>query len=280
MYADLGSDWAKMFSQLPPLGSCMVATRNAAAILQRRTRYPSLTTTVGGDKGAGGGLWLDFRLLGSARALHLRRESGHLFGIEILDESGWCVHTITMTDESDLDAFFDWVRLHQACAAQHKHTWPSANRGDATSAAAAAAGATGPSMTTVNTSHHTITVPLMDILEDCVRHRFPLQVTVPGSAAVHRLEFTTEWIHTDGDWSVLAGEETAFHFHSHLRGGTTMQEDLQREGQSKLILHAITDSARTVAHISVADPALEPAWNACIARLAQSSACETSYGQR
>src|SRR6185503_18873293 len=88
--------------------------------------YPELAITTGGDKAASGegGLLLEFRNLGQARAVHERRESGHLFGVEFSDEAGVLIHRFTLTPESHLDEFLEWVRLHQACSAEESKLLP------------------------------------------------------------------------------------------------------------------------------------------------------------
>jgi hypothetical protein len=105
-----------MFEQLPLIGEGLVMTRNEAAILGRRMIFPELAFTTRGTKGASGqgGLWFDFRALGAARAVHLRCESGHIFGIEFADAAGATIHRFTATKASNLDNFLGWVRLHQA----------------------------------------------------------------------------------------------------------------------------------------------------------------------
>jgi hypothetical protein len=115
---DLGDDWKRMFEQLPLIGEGLVMTRNEAAILGRCMTFPELAFTTHGIKGASerGGLWLDFRALGAARAVHLRCESGHIFGVEFADGAGHTIHRFTATPTSNLEMFLGWVRLHQACS--------------------------------------------------------------------------------------------------------------------------------------------------------------------
>jgi hypothetical protein len=100
------------------IGEGLVMTRNEAAILGRRMTFPELAFTTRGTKGASGqgGLWFDFRALGAARAVHLRSESGHVFGIEFADAAGATIHRLTATNASNLEIFLGWVRLHQGCS--------------------------------------------------------------------------------------------------------------------------------------------------------------------
>ncbi len=118
LHVHLGRHWKRMFEQLPLIGEGLVMTRNEAAILGRRMIFPELAFTTRATKGASGqgGLWFDFRALGAARAVHLRCESGHIFGIEFADAAGATIHLFTATKASNLDNFLGWVRLHQECS--------------------------------------------------------------------------------------------------------------------------------------------------------------------
>ncbi|MDB6153250.1 MAG: hypothetical protein JWL90_1703, partial [Chthoniobacteraceae bacterium] len=122
---NLGTDWARMFEHLVVAKAGLLMTRNAVAILERRMKYPALSVTSGGGKGASGhgGLWVNFGRLDAARAVHMREKTGHLFGVEFANAAGQIVHRFTLTKESDMDEFFAWARLHQACAAHPAASW-------------------------------------------------------------------------------------------------------------------------------------------------------------
>jgi hypothetical protein len=121
---NLGGSWKRMFEQLPLIGEGLVMTRNEAAILGRRMTFPELAFTIHGTKGASGqdGLWFNFQAFAAARAVHLRCESGHIFGAEFADPEGCTIHRFTTTPASNLEAFLGWVRLHQACSG-HRSAW-------------------------------------------------------------------------------------------------------------------------------------------------------------
>jgi putative heme degradation protein len=121
----LGADWSRMLSTLSLTGSGLVMTRNEGAIVGHRMVIPPLHLAGDGKKAAGDGgqLLLDFRHFGTAYAIHIRRKVGHVFGVEFEDTAGHTIHRFTLTPESDMDEFFAWVRLHQACAAHSSAVW-------------------------------------------------------------------------------------------------------------------------------------------------------------
>ncbi len=196
--ADLGLDWPRMFSQLPLLGPGLVVTRHAAAILGRRMSYPELSVTRGCVKGASGesGLWLDFRRLGSAMAWHRRRETGHVFSVEFSDETRQAIHCFSLSPGSDLDAFFDWVRLHQACSVEQ----PGAT--DADSAPEDAHAFQRPSDSGA----------LIAILAACREQELPVRVTVTTPAVRHRATFVPTGLQHFDDWWFASDDHVGLHF--------------------------------------------------------------------
>jgi hypothetical protein len=170
LYVHLARHWKRMFEQLPLIGEGLVMTRNEAAILGRRMIFPELAFTTRGTKGASGqgGLWFDFRALCAARAVHLRCESGHIFGIEFADAAGATIHRFTATKASNLDNFLGWVRLHQACSGRGS---AAAERGRRSDGPASGGG------------------PLVSLFAACCEQRLRVQATVHTSAVVQRAHF-------------------------------------------------------------------------------------------
>lgn len=215
--ADLGNDWPRMLRQLSGVGPGLMMTRNEAVILGRRTAYPHLEFTVGESKGADahGGLWVDFRMLGGAHAVHTRREPGHVFGVEFKDAAGCMVHRFTLTAESELDEFCGWVRLHQACEA-HVPQWISEARpGPDANPEATPAGAVE------YAGGHDI---LEGLLGACVERKVALRVTVHSGAVIQRASFIPESLRPTEGWWFASSNEVGLHFRSELFNGFAVED--------------------------------------------------------
>ena len=194
LHVHLGRHWKRMFEQLPLIGEGLVMTRNEAAILGRRMTFPELAFTTRGTKGASGsgGLWFDFRALGAARAVHLRCESGHIFGLEFADTAGATIHRLTATKESNLDNFLGWVRLHQACSGRGSAAGEQGRRID------------GPP----NEGNGA----LVPIFTACCEHRLRVQATVHTSAVVQRAHFIPQSLQAVEDWWFVSDNLVGLHF--------------------------------------------------------------------
>lgn len=229
--AELGIQWKRMFEQLPLIGEALVMTRNQAAILGRTMTFPELAFTAHGYKGASerGGLWFDFRTLGDARAVHLRSPSGHIFGIDFADEAGRLVHRFTATPWSNLDAFFGWVRLHQACS-EHGRARPASNADDRAAGGHGTDQPGGPSA-------------LLSIMAACCEHRLRLRATVRTNAVIQCAQFIPQQLRSIADWWFAYDDTVGLHFCpleiSHTKSATHLEED-----GSRLVLYCQTDSQR------------------------------------
>jgi putative heme degradation protein len=193
LHVHLGRHWKRMFEQLPLIGEGLVMTRNESAILGRRMTFPELAFTTRGTKGASGqgGLWFDFRTLSTARAVHLRCESGHIFGIEFADATGATVHRLTATKASNLDNLLGWVRLHQACS----------GRGSA-------AGEPGRRLNGPANGGGS----LIQLFAACCEHRLRVQATVHTSAVVQRAHFIPQSLQAVEDWWFVCDDLVGLHF--------------------------------------------------------------------
>jgi hypothetical protein len=230
--AELGGLWKRMFEQLPLVGKGLVMTRNEAAILGRRMTFPELAFTTHGIKGASeqGGLWFDFRSLGAARAVHLRCESGHIFGVEFASEGGQMIHRFTALPSSDLDVLLGWVRLHQACSEDligrpaFEEAEPS---GEPSIGPASCAGA------------------IVSMLSACCERGLGVRATVQNSAVVQRVQFIPRALQPTGDWWFACDEEVGLHFcpaqFTHAKAVPQLDQRWPR-----LLFYALPDALRPV----------------------------------
>ena len=245
---DLSEDWARMFGQLPGMGSGLVMTRNAATILGRSMPYPALNITSGGGKGASGdgGLWLDFRRLGAVRAVHARRETGHMFGVECADEAGHVVHRFTLTPESAMDEFFAWVRLHQACTAHRPASWVDEDEPAAPESAETVRQCDGGS--------------LVSVAAACLDRAVPLRVTVRGAAATQRSEFIPRVLRPSEEWWFDSDDETGLHFQTDLVANLSIEQQPAYDGESRVALRAMVADGATALILEAACGPAEEAW--------------------
>lgn len=224
--ADLDSNWPRMFAQLPLAGPGLVMTRNEAAILGRRMTFPSLAFTVDAGKGADAesGLWLNFRMLGSARAVHIRSGEGNIFGVEFADVEERMVHRFTLTPASDLDAFFDWARLHQACSGYRVASRPE----------------TGDDSDPVGANHAMQRSrgagAITPIIAACCERGLAVQATVRTSAVVQRALFVPTSLQAAGDWWFASDDTAGLHFHTGKFARIEIVEHVNKPGRSPLLL--------------------------------------------
>jgi hypothetical protein len=197
--ASLGHHWERMFEHLTLVGEGLVMTRNQAAIVGRRMTFPELAFTTQAIKGASecGGLWFDFRALSAARAVHLRSESGHIFGIEFLDARGHTIHRFTATSSSNLDVFLGWVRLHQACS-EDRRTYSTGGEEDV------AVGYPKEQLSGFGA--------IVSIMTACYERGLRLRATVHNNAVIQRACFTPQSLQSIGDWWFACDDRVGLHF--------------------------------------------------------------------
>jgi putative heme degradation protein len=245
---DLGADWGRMLSQLPFIGEGLVMTRNSAAILGQRRPYPMLRVTSNGGKGANGecGLWLNFRHLGAARAVHRKRATGHHFGVQFADENGHLIHRFTLLSESNMDEFFAWVRLHQACTAQPPSGWQEeADELSAPHAGRALRGCDAGALTSVFAA--------------CVERALPLRVTVRGPAATQRAEFVPRSLQEAADWWFASDDGTGLHFQPELFTRIAVEAHGAGLHENQVTLCALAEDGAALV-LEASTPAAEDAW--------------------
>ena len=246
---DLGDDWKRMFEQLPLIGEGLVMTRNEAAILGRRMTFPELAFTTHGIKGASerGGLWLDFRALGAARAVHLRCESGHIFGVEFADGAGHTIHRFTATPTSNLEMFLGWVRLHQACS-EPRRASPQFEEDDAWFLAGSDA-----------MDHGTGAGAILSVLTACYERRLGLRATVRTRGVVQRAQFIPQSLQAIGDWWFACDDVVGLHFcttrFTHAKIATQLNERVPR-----LLFYSLTDADKPALILESGDEWQAPTW--------------------
>jgi hypothetical protein len=196
----LGNDWMRMFRHLLLIGDGFVITCNETANIGQCMTYPELAFANRGARGASvrGGLWIDFRTLGAARAVHLRCDSGHILGVEFADVSGHTIHSITATPLSDLDQLLAWVRLYQACSEPSRES-SKAEKHDT-------AGGNDDMERVVSTD------AILCILAACCERRLAVKATVLSSAVIQRNQFIPQSLEALGDWWFASDNIVGLHF--------------------------------------------------------------------
>ena len=242
LHVHLGRHWKRMFEQLPLIGEGLVMTRNEAAILGRRMIFPELAFTTRATKGASGqgGLWFDFRALGAARAVHLRCESGHIFGIEFADTAGATIHRFTATKASNLDNFLGWVRLHQACSGRGS----AAGEPGSWSDGPASSGGGG---------------ALVSLFAACREQQLRVQATVHTSAVVQCAHFIPQSLQAVEDWWFVSDDLVGLHFCAAKLTHSRIHRRVNG-GQPRLLLHTHPDAPDPALVLELSDETQAVTW--------------------
>lgn len=247
--AQLGNDWPRMFAQLPAVGPGLVMTRNDAAILGRRMAFPSVAFTSDGLKGANAesGLWLNFHMFYTARAIHIRSGEGNIFGVEFGDVQERMIHRFTLTSASDPDVFFDWARLHQACSAHSNlsrleaYECDPANMKNRTGYCNGNAGA------------------LPALLKACEEREIAVQATVRSCAVVQRALFVPTSVTQVDDWWFASDNTVGLHFQPEKFIGAEIVEQINCfNPQPRLLLH--TDNYESALVLEAGDYSIMDSW--------------------
>ncbi|MDB6172739.1 MAG: hypothetical protein JWL59_2050 [Chthoniobacteraceae bacterium] len=251
---NLGTDWARMFEQLVLAKVGLLMTRNAVAILERHMKYPALSVTSGGGKGASGhgGLWVNFGRLGAARAVHVRQKTGHLFGVEFANAAGQIVQRFTLTKESDMDEFFAWARLHQACAAHSAASWLEETEEEITPQEA------------MRTLWCCGRGAFQAIMAACVDSAMPVRVTLYGKSVTQRVEFVPRFLQTGEDWWLASDDVTGLHFQPKLFTRVSLEQQKKSNRGSRIIVRVAMEDDMTALILEAGCQAVEEAWNALL----------------
>jgi hypothetical protein len=255
LWADLGADWARMFSTLRLAGTGLVMTRNEAAILGNRTVLPPLHLASNGAKAAGDGgrLLVDFRHLATARAVHIRRSIGHVFGVEFTDAAGHTIHRFTLTPESDMDEFFAWVRLHQACSAHSSEVWTDDEEADPTMPSRPA-----------HFLQECDGEALELIVSACIDRAIPLRAAVRNVAVTQRAEFIPRALQVTDEWRFASDDTHGLHFQPNGFGQVSLEA---LPCQSRRLRAIPADGAGSLV-LEAGSPAAEDSWRLILETLA------------
>ncbi len=245
--AELGNDWPRMLGQLPGVGEGLMMTRNEAAILGRRMTYPKLEPTSSITKGANaeGGLWVNFRALGGAHALHTRREGGHIFGMELKDSQGRMVHRFTLTQESDLNEFCGWVRLHQECEA-HVPDWICGMQEPAIESSFSPGIEYGGGSEIIES-----------LIAACMEKEICLCATVRTPSVTQRASFVPASLRPTDGWWFASNDEVGLHFRAELLPHLSI-ENMSNGGLPAL--RCATNEDACMLRLELGDPGQAAAW--------------------
>ncbi|MBE7157522.1 MAG: hypothetical protein INR62_03645 [Rhodospirillales bacterium] len=215
IWAVLGTDWPRMFVQLPAIGAAQAVTFGAGAILSRRLRRVHFAPAKNGVECVGdhGRLHLNFERFAFAQAVHLRRAAGHSFGVEFMDSDGETMHALMLTHASDFDAFFAWVRLHQACDSDP----------DLPFAEAAPSGVESPVPAWLPCSRQDFTAALEASIASAARFR----ASVANAAVIQVLDLVPTHFIQDRGWTTICDGSNCLH----LRHDFLVRRDEDSQGQ-------------------------------------------------
>jgi hypothetical protein len=247
LQAILRSDWPRLLSQLPAIGSGLMMSGNGAVTLCSRQPYPLLHFAACGKStgaDAEAGLWLDRRGLGAARAVHSRQRGANFFKIEFADTAGRIVHRFDPTPESNLDKFFAWLRLHQAFAAEpcpaecaeNPVLDPGSQRGD--------------------------TALLVAVLKQCNQRAIALRATVSAGPVTQRAVFTPRSLQPVDDWWFVSNCTAGLHFLAPSITQVRVSPPLGEKYFAAPALHA--DSANGSLTLEMGNHAQAAEWNAIV----------------
>jgi hypothetical protein len=151
-----------------------------------------------------------------------------VFGIEFADDEGNLVHRFTLTPESQVDEFFAWVRLHQACsalAAESEHV-PSQE-----------AALVQPHCPTRRSD----TGSLASIVATCVNREIPLRFTVASTAVTQQATFTPLSLQRSSEWWFASDDLTGVHFSAELFDRIVVETHTDSTGTMHSVLRGTQD---------------------------------------
>jgi len=251
LLVELGHDWMRMLRQLSAAGEGLVMTRNEAAILGQRMVYPSPGVA---RNLAEGELWVDVRQFGAAHALHRRRETGHVFGVEFKDHAGNIVHRHTLTPESDLDEFCGWVRLHQACVVERAEDVPMSEPEER------------PPGSEVSWREPFAPRGLESLLSACGERGLWIKVAVAAAGVTQRAMLQPGAVKPLEDWWFASDDEVGLHFCPDGFGRASIEYHSVR-GQSVPVVCASTAGEAAALVLGPADAGQLDSWRQLLRRL-------------
>jgi hypothetical protein len=182
--------------------------------------------------------------------VHVRRQTGHVFGVEFADETGHIVHRFTLTPESEMDDFFAWVRLHQACTAHQPARWLDEDEASSQEAA--------------ETMRQCDGGALVSVLAVCLDRAVPVRATVRGAAATQRAECIPRSLQPSDEWWFASDDVTGLHFQPGLVTRVTVERQLWDDGGGRVALRAVVADGSTALTLEAGCPSAEDAWQTLI----------------
>ena len=246
----LGTDWERLLSQLPSVADGIVMSRNEGAILSRRAPYPRLQFSRDRCKAAKpeAGLWLNCRRLGAVHAIHSRRDRAQFFGVEFSDPNGRIIHEFALTPESDLDEFFGWVRLHQACSSDGRPAAGPVER--------------APERSVLRETSHGDA--LLAVLESALRRELAIRATVSSGGVRQRIHFTPRSLQAVEGWFFASSDEAGLHFCTKRFTAVGVNPPLGSAFHAAPCLVAEIGENRAALTLETADPCRVLEWNAVV----------------
>ncbi|HEY5894964.1 MAG TPA: ChuX/HutX family heme-like substrate-binding protein [Chthoniobacterales bacterium] len=247
---DLGCDWPAMLDGLCELGELLVITRNESAVIAKRMPYPMLHHDSQDDLAVddSGDFDVDFDAWSSAFARHERTENGNVFKVEFLDAAQHAFHAVVLTPDASVDAFTEWVRMHQA-----RISW---KRRKCTcrlpESELAFVEGTGDLKVKANA--------LLPLLEVVVHEKLPIRAIVGNAGMVQGHRYTPKNVRQTGTRIYCSSDTTALHFETRDIDRVTAQS-VELGNHPCWILRAHRPDGRPLFLIAPTTCASLPTWN-------------------
>jgi len=195
---DLWREWPRMLIGLREIGPVLTMTRNSSAALGIWRQYPDLEWMDSRASDDQGEFDFDLRYWARAYARHQRGNEGHIFAAEFHDHDGVCFHRVCLINDSSLEGFTEWARVHQAVKAVNP---PPPPQDDPLPEPIGAGGWR-------NASPGTFT----HLLQECLDRELPVRAIVGCAAATQAHRFVPRKLSTFDGWTYCHGDEVALHF--------------------------------------------------------------------
>jgi putative heme degradation protein len=250
---DLWRDWPRMLAGLRRLGPVLAMTRNACAALGTWRDFPDLEWSELRAADEEGEFDFDLRHWARAYARHQRGVDGHLFSAEFHDHEGVCFHRVCLVQDSSLDAFTEWARVHQSIAALDVPPPPEEDI-----AREPIGGGAWRDVGAEAISH---------FLRECLSREMPVRAIVGSSGAVQGHRFVPRKLSTVDGWTYCHSEEVALHYQPEALGEVRLH-DLAPGGSECWTLRAYDPSGRLALMLLPATSERLLMWNFLLRALA------------
>jgi len=247
----LRSDWPRLLSQLSTVGPGLMMSGNPAATLCSRHPYPMLhfaARTRAANSEAG--LWLDHTALGAARVTHSRRGKTNFLNVEFADTAGRTVHRFDLTPDSNLEAFFHWMRLNQASA---PHALLSGCAGTETTVE--------PVPPLAQPADSSL---LVAVLTQCKRRAISIRATVLAGPVIQRVLFTPKSVQPVDDSLFASNEFAGLHLHRESITQLKITPPLGEKYFASPALHLDTTDGPSAVVLEMGNSAQAAEWNSVV----------------